>query len=87
MKVNFSTYAIIQICLGTILIIIGVSRFFISNQYLLPLESLFLGIGILLDGLTNNIKDKSKQEKALNRLGIIFIITGIILLFYNTFLI
>ena len=87
MKENFSTYAIIQICLGITLIIFSAFRFFTLNQYLLPLESLFLGIGLLLNGLANNSKDKSKRGKILSFLGLIFLITGTILFFYNTFLI
>ena len=86
MKENFSTYAIIQICLGITLIIFSAFRFFTLNQYLFPLESLFLGTGLLLNGLANNSKDKSKRGKALNLLSLIFLIAGVTLLFYNIFL-
>lgn len=86
MKENFSTEAIIQICIGTFLIIFSAFRSFVLTQYLFPLETLLIGISILLNGLANNSKDKSKRGKILTLLSAIFLFAGIILLFYNIFL-
>ncbi len=85
MKENQSSYAIFQIGLGIICILIGTSGFIRSASYALSLEALFLGMGILLYGLSNNNKDKSAKGKTLTGIGSIFYILGVILIFYNTF--
>lgn len=85
MKENFSTNAIIQICIGTFLIIFIAVDSFIFTE-LLRLEWLLIGISILLMGLSNNTKDKSKRGKTLTLLSVIFQIAGVTLLFYNIFL-
>jgi hypothetical protein len=85
MKENQSPYAVFQIGLGLVCILIGVSGFIMSENYVLAFEALFLGIGILLYGLANNNKDKSERGKILTSIGSVFYILGVILIFYNTF--
>jgi uncharacterized membrane protein len=82
---KLSTYAILKICLGVICILIGISRFVFSANYLLGAESLFLGLGVLLYGLENIFEVDSGKRKTLTYIGIVSIIIGVILLFYNTF--
>ncbi|MEP6902226.1 MAG: hypothetical protein ABJA66_10780 [Actinomycetota bacterium] len=86
MKENQSLYAIFQIGLGIICVLIGISGFILSENFSLSLEALFLGIGILLFGLANNNKDKSERGKTLTNIGSIFFLLGTILIFYNTFI-
>ena len=85
MSENQSPYAVFQIGLGIICILIGASGFILSIRYLLALEALFLGIGVLLYGLANNNKDQSKRGKMLSNIGSVFYVLGAILIFYNTF--
>ena len=86
MKENQSLYAVFQIGLGIICVLIGFSGFILSENFSLSLEALFLGIGILLFGLANNNKDKSERGKTLTNIGSIFSLFGTILIFYNTFI-
>ena len=85
MKESQSPYAIFQIGLGLICVLIGVSGFILSIRYLLALEALCLGTGILLFGLANNNKDKSEKGKMLSLIGSVFYVLGAILIFYNLF--
>ncbi len=70
---------------GIICIVIGISGFIISANYVLALEALCLGIGILLSGLANNNKDKSKKGKTLSAVGSVFYVLGVLLILYNIF--
>ena len=83
---NLSTSAVIQICLGTLLILGGV-WFAVSENFLLSIESVFIGLGLLLYGFTNNTKDKSASGKILTYIGTTFYIIGLALAVYNTFFI
>lgn len=85
MRENQSPYAIFQIGLGIACLLIGASGFIMSECRLLALQSLFLGVGILLSGLTDNNKDKSEKGKTLASIGFVFYVLGAILIFYNTF--
>lgn len=85
MQENQSPYAAFQIGLGLICILIGGSGFFLSESFLLSLEALCLGIGILLYGLANNNKDKSERGKIFTAVGSFFYIIGMCLIFYNLF--
>jgi hypothetical protein len=85
MKENQSSYAIFQIGLGLTFILIGISGFILSIRYLLALEALCLGTGILLFGLANNNEDKSEKGKMLSIIGFMFYVLGAILIFYNLF--
>lgn len=85
MKENQSPYAIFQIGLGIACLLIGTSGFIMSEHRMLALQSLFLGVGILLYGLANNNKDESEKGKMLTSVGSIFFVLGVILIFYNTF--
>ena len=85
MKENQSPYAIVQIGLGIVCILIGISGFITSTHYILALEAVFLGAGILLFGLANNNKDKSERGKTLSSIGWVFYILGALLIFYNIF--
>lgn len=85
MKENQSPYAVFQIGLGIVCVVIGVSGFVMSMRYTLAFEAMFLGLGILLYGLANNNKDKSERGKLLTFVGSAFYVLGLILIFYNLF--
>jgi hypothetical protein len=85
MKENQSPYAVFQIGLGIICVLIGISGFVLSIRYVLALEAMFLGLGILLYGLANNNKDKSERGKMLTSVGSVFYVLGVLLIFYNLF--
>lgn len=85
MRENQTPWAIVQIGLGIICILMGVSGFTLAVQYNLALELIFFGVGVLLFGLANNNKDKSERGKMLTRIGAVFYIIGAILIFYNLF--
>ena len=85
MKENQSPYAVFQIGLGIICVLIGVSGFIKSIHYMPALEAMFMGLGILLYGLANSNKDKSERGKRLTAVGSVFYVLGVILIFYNLF--
>jgi len=85
MEENQSSYAIFQIGLGIVCLLIGTSGFIMSEHHMLTLQTLFLGVGILLYGLTNNNKDKSERGKMLTSIGSVFYVLGVLSIFYNTF--
>ena len=57
MENNKSVFAIVQIGVGIICLLMGVSAFFISIEVILGAILLFLGTGVLLHGITNNNTD------------------------------
>ena len=85
MKENQAPYAVFQIGLGIVCLLIGAGGFIMSIRYLLALEAMFLGLGLLLYGLANNNKDKSNRGKMLTSIGSVFYVLGAILIFYDLF--
>jgi hypothetical protein len=85
MKENKTPWAIFQIGLGLVCVLIGISGFILSAQFWLSLEALFLGVGVLLFGLTNNNTNKSDKGKTMSYTAYGFYILGVLLIFYNTF--
>ena len=85
MKNNKSAFAIIQIGVGVICLLIGVSAFFVSVDFILGTTLLFLGTGVLLHGVTNNNTDKSEKGKMLSLVATICVVIASGLIFYNMF--
>jgi hypothetical protein len=86
MKENQTPWAVVQIGVGIIFILISVSSFIFAAHQALAIQNLFLGAGILLSGLSDNNKDKSERGKILSYGGSVFSLIGAILVLYNTFL-
>jgi predicted membrane protein len=85
MKKNHSPFAVVEIGGGIICFLIGISGFLQHVDFLLIIQILFLGVGLLLYGLTNNNTDKSERGKMLSNIASIFMIIVGILSFYNYF--
>jgi len=84
MEKKQSPFAIVQIGVGIACLLIGVSGFLLSVDYILALEGLFLGAAVLLYGLINNTV-KAEKGKILSYIASGCMIIAFILIFYNSF--
>lgn len=80
-----SIVAIVQIGVGVVCLLIGISSFLVSVNFILGATLLFLGAGVTLHGVTNNNTDKSEKGKALSRAATVCVIVASGLIFYNMF--
>jgi hypothetical protein len=86
MENNKSPFAIVQIGVGIICLLIGIIIFLsFEVNYVLGATLLFLGTGILLHGVTNNNTDKSEKGKMLSLIATICVVIASGLIFYNMF--
>jgi hypothetical protein len=85
MENNKSVFAIVQIGVGIICLLMGVSAFFISIEVILGAILLFLGTGVLLHGITNNNTDESERGILLSRIATFCVAIASGLIFYNIF--
>ncbi len=83
MEKNQSVFAIVQIGIGIISILMGISVFIVSVNYISGLNLLLMGTGVLLYGLTNNNADKSSKGKMLSFIASIFIVIASILKYFK----
>lgn len=85
MKENQSPFAIVQIGIGIVCILVGIGGFTLHENALLSLQNVFLGAGVLLYGLTNNNTDKSAKGKTLSYIASVFMILASVLIIYAIF--
>ncbi len=85
MEKNHSPFAIVEIGCGIICILLGIKGVLKSDGFIPIFQILFLGIGLLLYGLTNNNTDKSEHGKTLSNFASIFMIATSILYFHIYF--
>lgn len=83
MEKNHSPFAIIEIGGGIICFLMVVSSFVLQDVSTTTFQLLFLGVAILLYGLSNNNTDKSKRGKMMSAIASVCIIISAIISFYG----
>ena len=80
-----SKNSIVQICVGIILTVFGIIRFIILANFLFGVESVSLGLGILLYELAKYLGNEPKKYRIFTFISSVFLILGFALMIYNTF--
>ena len=85
MKENKFYFAVIQINLGILFILISVGSLIVSSSYSLFLESFCFGVSLLLFGFANNRPRRIGKRQILSIIASLVFFFGAILVIYNNF--
>ncbi|MEO8072968.1 MAG: hypothetical protein ABI686_06945 [Acidobacteriota bacterium] len=83
MEKNHSPFAIIEIGGGIIGLLIAASSFILQDVSITTFHLIFLGVALLLYGLSNNSADKSKRGKMMVNAASVCLIFAAILGFFD----